>query len=78
MNAEIYIIAVKRDHRGLEPADWKEQIGHINGIQVLAGNSSRLRVRASEEAMNRIHADWGHLFHIEKQVVHEPRKFSNL
>jgi hypothetical protein len=71
MSTEIYIIAVKRERRGLEPDDWKEQIGHTSGVQVLSGNSARLRIRASDEAINHIRTRWEHLFHIEKQIVHK-------
>jgi hypothetical protein len=71
MSTETYIIAVKRQQRGSEPADWKEQISHISGIQVLSARSSRLQVRASDETINRIRSDWGHLFHIEKQIIHK-------
>lgn len=73
MGTETYIIAVKREYRGSEPANWKEQIGHTGGIQVLSTNSSRLQVRASDEAISRIRSLWGHLFHIEKQVVYKPQ-----
>ena len=73
MSTETYIIAVKRERRGTEPADWKEQIGRISGIQVLSTNSARLHVRASDETINRIFSHWGHLFHIEKQIVHKPQ-----
>ena len=71
MSAEIYIIAVKRERRGAEPADWKEQIGQTSGVQVLSTDSSRLRVRASDEAIKRLISLWGHLFHIEKQIMHK-------
>jgi hypothetical protein len=73
MSTEIYIIAVKRECRGSEPADWKEQIGHTSGIQVLSTHSSRLQVRASDETINRVRSHWGHLFHIEKQIAHKPQ-----
>ena len=71
MSTETYIIAVKREHRGSEPADWKEQIGHTSGIQILSTSSSRLQVRASDEAINRLRSHWSYLFHIEKQIVHK-------
>jgi hypothetical protein len=73
MSIETYIIAVKRGVRGSEPVDWKEQIGHTSGIQILSTNSSRLQVCASDEIINRIRLQWGHLFHIEKQIVHKPQ-----
>lgn len=71
MSTETYIIAVKRERRGLEPADWKEQIGQTSGIQVVSTSGSRLQVRASDEAINRVLSDWGHLFHVEKQIMHK-------
>ncbi|GEM_PF-2658644 len=71
MSTETYIIAVKREQRGLEPVDWKEQIGHTSGIQVLSTSDSRLQVRASDETINHIRSHWNHLFHIEKQIVHK-------
>jgi hypothetical protein len=73
MRTETYIIAVKRECRGSEPANWQEQIGHASGIQVLSTNSSRLQVRASDEAISRVRLHWGHLFHIEKQIVYKPQ-----
>lgn len=73
MGTETYIIAVKREHRGAEPADWKEQIVHTNGIQVISTSSIRLQVRASGETIERIYTRWGHLIHIEKQIVHKPQ-----
>jgi hypothetical protein len=73
MSTEKYIIAVKRERRGSEPADWKEQIGHTSGIQVLSSNGSRLQVRASDESINRIRPHYGDLLHIEKQIVHQPQ-----
>lgn len=71
MSTETYIIAVKRERRGLEPADWKEQIGQTSGIQVVSTSGPRLQVRASDEAISRLLSDWGHLFHIEKQIMHK-------
>jgi hypothetical protein len=73
MSTEKYIIAVKRERRGSEPADWKEQIGHTSGIQVLSSNGSRLQVRASDEDINRIRPHYGDLLHIEIQIVHQPQ-----
>jgi hypothetical protein len=73
MSTETYIIAVKRERRGSEPADWKEQIGHTNGIQVLSSNGSRLQVRASDEDINRMRPHYGDLLHIEKQILHQPQ-----
>jgi hypothetical protein len=76
MSTETYVLAVKRERRGSEPVDWKEQIGHTNGIQVLSSNRARLQVRASDESINRIRPHYGDLLHIEKQIVHKPQ--SNL
>jgi hypothetical protein len=73
MNTETYVIAVKRERRGSEPNDWKEQIYHTSGIQVLSTNSSRVQVRATDDAINRFRSHWGHVFHIEKQIVHKPQ-----
>lgn len=73
MSTETYIIGVKRERRGAEPADWKERIGHTSGIQVLSSNKSRLRVRASDEGIDRIPPHYSDLFHIEKQIVHQPQ-----
>jgi len=73
MSTETYIIAVKRGSRGSEPADWKEQIGHTSGIQVLSSNKARLRVRASDESINRIRPHYDDLLHIERQIVHQPQ-----
>jgi hypothetical protein len=73
MSTETYVIAVKRERRGSEPADWKEQIGHTNGIQVLSSNRSRLQVRASVESIERIRPHYGDLLHIEKQIIHKPQ-----
>jgi len=73
MGTETYIIAVKRERRGSEPADWKEQIGHKSGIEVLASSGPRLQVRASDESIDRIRPDYGDLLHIEKQILHRPQ-----
>lgn len=73
MGRDAYIIAVKREHRGSEPADWKEQLSDTSGIEVLSTDSSRLYVRASDETINRISSHWGHLCHIEKQIEHAKR-----
>lgn len=73
MSTETYVIAVKRERRGSEPADWKEQIGHTSGIQVLSSNRSRLQVRASDESIERIRPHYGDLLHIEKQIIHKPQ-----
>jgi hypothetical protein len=70
MGTETYIIAVKRERRGSAPADWKEQIGHKSGIEVLSSSGPRLQVRASGESIDRIRPDYGDLLHIEKQIVH--------
>jgi hypothetical protein len=73
MSTETYIIAVKRERRGSEPADWKERIGHTSGIHVLSSRGSRLQVRASDESINRIRPRYGDLLHIEKQILHQPQ-----
>jgi hypothetical protein len=73
MSTDTYIIAVKRERRGSEPADWKEQIGHTSGIEVLSSNTSRLQVRASDESINRFRPHYGDLLHIEKLIVHRPQ-----
>lgn len=72
MNKETYIIAVKRESRGLEPADWKELIGQESDIEILSGAGLRLRVRAPANAIESLRAKWKHILHIEKQIVHEP------
>lgn len=73
MSTETYVIAVKRERRGSEPADWKEQVCHASGIQVVSTNSSRLQVRATDEAIDRFRSHWGDLLHIEKQIIHKPQ-----
>ncbi len=73
MSMKTYIMAVKRERRGSEPADWKERIGHTSGIQVLSSNGSRLQVRASDESISRIRLRYGDLLHIENQIVHQPQ-----
>ena len=71
MSIEKYIIAVKRDKRGSESADWKEQVSSTSGIKVLSsGSKERLQVSASEEAVSRIASKLGHLLNIEKQIIH--------
>ncbi len=67
---ETYVIAVKRDRKGSEPADWREQIRGAPGIQVLA-IGVRLQVKASAEAIARLRSRWGDLLHIEKRIEHE-------
>jgi hypothetical protein len=73
MNTDTYIIAIKRERRGSAPADWKEQIYHTIGVQVLSSHGSRVQVRATDEAINRFRAHWGDVFHIEKQIAHRPQ-----
>jgi hypothetical protein len=73
MNTDTYIIAVKRQHRGSEPTDWKEQIAHTSGVKVLSAKGPRLQVRASDEAISRILPDYDDVFHVEKQIIHRPQ-----
>lgn len=73
MSRDTYIIAVKRESRGLEPADWKELIGRESGIEILPSTGLRLRVRASANAVACLRAKWKNILHIEKQIVHEPQ-----
>jgi hypothetical protein len=70
MSIDTYVVAVKREKRGIEPADWKERIAYLNGVQVLSDDSSRLQIRASDEAVNRFLTQWGHLFHVERRLAH--------
>jgi len=73
MSTETYVIAVKRERRGSGPVDWKEQIGHASGIQVLSSKGPRIQVRTSDESIDRIRPHYGDLLHIEKQIVHKPQ-----
>jgi hypothetical protein len=73
MSTQTYVIAVKRERRGSEPADWKEQVSNTSGIQVLSADTSPLQVRASDEAIDRFRSHWGDLLHIERQIVHKPQ-----
>ena len=69
MSTDKYIIALKRDKRGPEAADWKEQVTNTAGIKVISsGSRERLQVSASEEAVGRVAAKLGHLLNIEKQT----------
>ena len=74
MHLDTYIIAVKRELRGSEPLDWQEQIGQSEGIHVILtdGVSPRMRVRAKDEAIQRLRSKWDALCHIEKQIEHKP------
>jgi hypothetical protein len=66
-----YIIAVKRERRGAEPADWREQISRMRGVSTLSMHGPRVRVRASDEAAERLFAQWSEILHIEKEIAHK-------
>lgn len=69
MSTDKYIIALKRDKRGPEAADWKEQVTNTPGIKVISsGSRERLQVSGTEEAVNRVATKLGHLLNIEKQA----------
>lgn len=69
VSEDIYTITVKREYRRSEPDNWKEQI-QDTGIQILPTTSSRLRVRATDEAISRVRLRLGDVLHIEKQIDH--------
>ncbi len=70
---ETYLIALKRERRQKAPDDWVEQIRAVPGVR-LVGQSQpfMVRIQATPEALEKIHALVGDSCHIEPIILHHP------
>jgi hypothetical protein len=71
MTHESYIIAVKREMRDSVPADWRERLREIEGLQEVGGSDRRVQVEASEAAIAEVKARLASWCHIEKMIPHQ-------
>jgi hypothetical protein len=68
-----YIIAVKRELRDTAPANWRDLLRDIEGLTIRgAGNSQRVQVEASDEAIAEARRRLGQWCHIEAAIPHRP------
>ena len=69
---DVYVLAVKRDERAGVPRDWLEVARGIPGVVILGdANSTRVQIRATPEAIERLREQFSKYIHIEKVIPHE-------
>jgi len=69
LDAESVWIAVKREHRGLVPDDWQDQVQDM-GAKYIGGSDLRMKVSATAQQLDEIRAKLGDRFHVEQSMVH--------
>jgi hypothetical protein len=68
---ETYIIGVKREARDKVPPDWLETLRGIEGLDVVGtANSTRIQVRATAGAIERVRQYCGTYCHVEAAFEH--------
>ncbi len=66
-----YLIAVRRDQRSTAPSNLAGSIDKIDGLEILGvRDSRRLRVEATDEAINQVKDLLSKVCHIETPIEH--------
>ena len=61
-----YVLALRREFRGLVPADWQTRVRELPGVSAgPAASFHLLQIEADTEALARIRAEFDGLLHIE-------------
>lgn len=70
MSGDRYVVAVKRESRAEAPADWLEQMQHIEGIRLIGATGIRAQIEAEPEPVKELRARLGRFLTIEPAIMH--------
>jgi hypothetical protein len=71
MDAEMFVLAVKRDRRDDVPGDWVDVVRATSGLTVMGdADPARLQVRATADAIEQVRNQLSDYLHIEKLIPH--------
>jgi hypothetical protein len=69
MEAEAYVVAVKRDKRAEVPPDWLDTVRGTPGVTIVGdSNPERVQVNATPQAIEDLRRKLGECCHVEKVV----------
>ncbi|MTI03030.1 hypothetical protein [Roseibium sp. RKSG952] len=70
-----YVMAIRRERRGSEPADLTQQITNVPGVvNVTPGPSGRIVISASPAGIAEVKNRFGELCRIEPIILHDLSK----
>ena len=65
-----YVISPKREFRATVNKDWQGSLTKIQGLEVLGGNSRRIKVKATPESIEAAKNKLGKGFYVEPSIEH--------
>lgn len=65
-----YVISPKREFRSTVNKDWQGSLTKIQELEVLGGNSRRIKVKATSESIEAAKNKLGKGFYVEPSIEH--------